>query len=88
MIERLLKAIDQTTAQVATLAKAAEQLSTEEQNELAARIEALANELRWEHPLNDTSRADALDALADQALAELASGGTRSLDDVLADKPQ
>ena len=46
MIDRLRQVIAQTTSQVATLAKADEQLSAEEQEGLAARIEAFANDLR------------------------------------------
>jgi mannose/cellobiose epimerase-like protein (N-acyl-D-glucosamine 2-epimerase family) len=85
MTERLQQAVAQATARVAQLAEQAERLPPDEQDELAARIEVLANELRWEELLNDPSRAAAIDALAEEALADLAAGRTRPLSEVFGD---
>ena len=83
MTDRLEKAAAQATTQIADLLKHAATLSPADQNDLAAHLEVLANDLRWEQLLDDPARAAAVDALADQALADFAAGNTRSLDDVL-----
>jgi hypothetical protein len=85
MTERLQQAVARAEANVAQLAKQAEHLTPEQQDELAGRIEALANELRWEELLNDPSRAAAVEALAEEALADLAAGRTRPLSEVFDD---
>lgn len=51
--------------------------------EMAARLEALVNDLRWEQLLDDPMRAAAIDALAEQALVDLATGDTRPLGEIL-----
>lgn len=81
MIDRLRRAVDDVTH----LAEEAEQLPLDEQEALAARIEALANELRWQQLLDDPARAKSVDALADEALADYAAGRTRPLSDILED---
>ena len=87
MIDRLEKAVAQATAQMADLMKQAASLSPTAQNELAARVEALTNELRWEQLLDYPTRAFAVDALADQALADFGADRTRALDDALRQEP-
>lgn len=81
MTDRLRRAVDDVTH----LAEEAEQLPPDEQDLLAARIEALANDLRWQQLLDDPARAEAVDALAGEALADYAAGRSRPLGDVLQD---
>jgi nucleoid-associated protein YejK len=65
----------------------AEQLSEEEQQALAEMIfEQIANEKRWEELLDDPTRTSAVDALADEALAEFKAGKSYSLGEVFGDE--
>lgn len=60
----------------------AEKLSPEEQDVLAAiLVEEIASEQRWAHSFARSENV--LEALATEALAELKSGKTRSLDELL-----
>jgi hypothetical protein len=53
----------------------AEQLPEEDQRALAEMIlEQIANEKRWDALLDDPKRASAVDALAEEALAEFKAG--------------
>lgn len=74
MVDRLRHAVD-------LVVQEAERLSEEEQATLAAQLEAIANDLRWEELFDDPERGAALDSLADEALAEFQSGKTRPLND-------
>jgi hypothetical protein len=65
----------------------AEQLSEEEQQALAEMIlEQIANEKRWDALLDDPTRASAVDALADEALAEFKAGKSYPLSEVFGDE--
>ncbi|WIG59710.1 MAG: hypothetical protein OJF49_002457 [Ktedonobacterales bacterium] len=75
MTERLRRAMES----VNDVVERAEQLNPEEQDALAARIEAMANELRWDELLNDPHRTASLDALAGEALADFEAGKTQPL---------
>lgn len=74
MTERLKRAV----ATVTSVAHQAERLTPEAQDTLAAHIEALASELRWDTLLDDPARSDAIDRLADEALADFHAGRTQS----------
>jgi hypothetical protein len=63
MVERLRRAVDLVTQE-------AERLTDAEQDALAAQLEALANDLRWEEVLGDPAYTAGVDVLADEALAE------------------
>ena len=65
----------------------AEQLPEEEQRTLAEMIlEQIANEKRWDALLDDPKRASAVDALADEALAEFKAGKSYPLSEVFGDE--
>lgn len=85
MTERLRQAVALAVASVTHAGEQAERLEVDQQEEVAAHIEALANELRWQELLNDPDRVAAVDHLADEALAAFESGQTRPLAEVLAE---
>ena len=65
----------------------AELLPEEEQRALAQMIlERIANEKRWEELLDDPTRATAVDALAEEALAEFKAGKSYPLSEVFGDE--
>ncbi|HST90476.1 MAG TPA: hypothetical protein VLJ14_19030 [Ktedonobacterales bacterium] len=76
MTERLRQAI----SRIEDAAQHAEQLPAEEQDALAAQIEEMLNDLRWEQLLADPARSEAIDALA-----EFRAARTRPLSDVFGD---
>ena len=76
MVDRLRNAVDLVTEK-------AQFLSEEEQEALAARLESIANDLRWDELLADPANTEALDILADEALAEYQAGKTHTLDNIL-----
>ena len=76
MVDRLRHAVDLVTEK-------AQFLSEEEQEALAARLESIANDLRWDELLADPANTEALDILADEALAEYQAGKTHTLDNIL-----
>ncbi len=62
----------------------AERLSEEERRALAEMILGrIANEKRWEELLNDPRHVAAVDALAEEALAEFKAGQSYPLSDIL-----
>lgn len=81
MIDRLRQAI----SRVEDAAQHAEQLPVEEQDALAARIEGMLSDLRWEQLLADPARSQSVDTLAEEAFAEFRAGKTRPLSDVFGD---
>ena len=75
----------QALAHITSVVEQAERLSPAEQDLLAARIETIFHDIVWEDLLNDSNRAAAVDALADEALADLAAGNTHARGDVFGD---
>lgn len=64
----------------------AEQLPEAEQRTLAEMIlERIANDKRWEELFDDPKRAAAVDALAEEALAEFKAGKSYPLSEVFGD---
>ncbi len=65
----------------------AEQLPEEAQRALAEMIlERIANDKRWDELLDDPEHAAAVDALAEEALAEFKAGKSYPLSDVFGDE--